>query len=1681
MAIVVAVGFCALPPSAAHSPQQPDADTPPRVLQARRFLRRHNLPSRLRQSSALSLRLNPMMNPQLTSSSTMAWQPIGPTSVLTPNYGLVTGRVSSIAIDPADVTGNHVFIGTTGGGVWSSQNAAAFGNVVFTPLTDSPSPFDSFRYGSISIGAITVQPGGTGVILAGTGDPNDALDSYYGAGILRSADGGASWTAIPYTTDQVYSFMGEGFAGFAWSTINPQLVVAAVSQSYEGTLVNAPSKNTSYAGIYYSRDAGQTWSLARITDGGSNDVQGPTVSFAQPNGNSATAVVWNPVRQLFIAAVRFHGYYQSTDGITWTRMVSQPGNTITTQMCPSNRGTTGSIACPVLRGAIAVNPQTGDTFAWTVDLYNQDQGLWQDTCGKANGNCTSQTIAFSKQWSTDSFRTATPFGPATIANGDYDLVLAAVPSGQDTILLAGANDLWRCSLAVGCQWRNTTNANSCMSAQVAPYQHALAWNSANPQEVLIGNDSGLWRSMDAINESSSVCASDDANHFQNLNQGLGSLAEIESISQTGNSPFDMMVGLGVNGVAGIKNNSNPNSTWPQILAGEGSSVAIGDAIPENWYANASAGVSIYRCSQSDNCTPDAFGASPVIGNADVSGDGLTMTTPAPFLIDPLDPSQLLIGTCRMWRGPSDGTGWTAANAISPFLDGISGHTYCSGDGLIRSIAAMPVQGGGEVIYAGIFGSRNGGAIIGGHIFKATFVSRGSSPSSWSDLTYNPVANDQIPFNYYGMDISSIFIDPHDPSGNTVYVTIAGVSDLYHAICTVYRTTDGGAHWYDLRSNLRNIPVNDILIDSRDASTAYIATDDGVYSTRDISTCVAGRNECWSLLGSGLPDAPITHLVAVSGVLSAGTYGRGIWQIPLWSQGSQLASASIAPTSLTFPIQSVGSATSPQAITLRNTGSISISVSAISVNAPFSQTNDCQNASVSAGASCSIQVTFTPDSVGPANGSLEIEANTSDSPIHVALAGTGFSDSSVTASPGTLDFGQIAIGSTSDSQSITLQNAASNTVSVTSVATTLPFRISANPCGTTLAGNSACAISLVFVPTQTGTATGTLLIVDDAGTQKVELKGVGGAAATDSLSESSLTFPGTAIGQRSSPQDVTLFNDGDLPLPSITATSTPGFQASNTCGALLGAHSRCVISVVFTPETEGVVTGVLTISDAIRLQILPLSGTGLLAPAIKVSPTRIAFPSQVVGEKGSNVPLTITNSGGVPMADVGFQITGTAATSFSFGQSTCPSSLPAASSCTIQLTFVAGSIGQLSAALTVSSSTSGVAPVQVPMTGIGQGRSGITITPSQMSFTQMRLGEASAVQVATISNDSSTAASELSISASKPFSLTQSTCSSSLGPGASCSIGVVFTPAANAVVNGTVSASSPEFTDPAIAVLVGAGGAVGAIQVQPGSLTFGSAGVGTHSAIKKLALTNIGPVVLHDLQLSTSAEFVLVGSNCGASLDVGDACTVDISFAPSNAGPQEGRLTIAGESIAAPVQVPLSGLGFDFIIATAGQTSETIASGQKASFTLTVTPLNGSAGTFTLSCSALPANSSCSFNPLSESVPANMSGSMTVNISTGISSSTAGLPTSSETRKSRLLPFLSLLFLPFAIRSRNRSRWALALLAGAIGIASCAGAGGGSSGMPAPAKSNTPAGSYSIVVTATASGVSHNTTIKLIVD
>lgn len=278
------------------------------------------------------------------------WQPVGPSQVATGSYGLITGRVTSIAIDPADGTANTVYVGTSGGGVWKSTNAAASQLAVrFEPLTDTLPAFapGTGALPSLSVGAMSVQPGGTGVVLAATGDPNDALDSYGGSGVLRSADGGVTWALATGTSDGVGSagFFGEGFAGFAWSTSAANVVVAAVSSAAEASLTGSSRHSGGVRGLFYSTDAGATWHTSTLMDGGVV-LQSSATDFSAFEGNAATAVVWNPVRQRFYAAVRFHGFYESADGVTFTRLVNQPGAALSAAACPSNAGAAGSAGCP---------------------------------------------------------------------------------------------------------------------------------------------------------------------------------------------------------------------------------------------------------------------------------------------------------------------------------------------------------------------------------------------------------------------------------------------------------------------------------------------------------------------------------------------------------------------------------------------------------------------------------------------------------------------------------------------------------------------------------------------------------------------------------------------------------------------------------------------------------------------------------------------------------------------------------------------------------------------------------------------------------------------------------------------------------------------------------------------------------------------------------------------------------------------------------------------------------------------------------------------------------------------------------------------------------------------------------------------------------------------------------------
>jgi hypothetical protein len=106
----------------------------------------------------------------------------------------------------------------------------------------------------------------------------------------------------------------------------------------------------------------------------------------------------------------------------------------------------------------------------------------------------------------------------------------------------------------------------------------------------------------------------------------------------------------------------------------------------------------------------------------------------------------------------------------------------------------------------------------------------------------------------------------------------------------------------------------------------------------------------------------------------------------------------------------------------------------------------------------------------------------------------------------------------------------------------------------------------------------------------------------------------------------------------------------------------------------------------------------------------------------------------------------------------------------------------------------------------------------------------------------------------------------------------------------------------------------------------------------------------------------------------------------------------------------------------------------------------------------------------------------VNVATGNGASSASLRPADGTGMSHYVPIACLLILPFLVRYRRGNLLPVVILmASLIGITSCAGSGGGGGGTPASSNGNTPPGTYSIVVNAIANGVSHKTTLTLIVN
>lgn len=205
----------------------------------------------------------------------------------------------------------------------------------------------------------------------------------------------------------------------------------------------------------------------------------------------------------------------------------------------------------------------------------------------------------------------------------------------------------------------------------------------------------------------------------------------------------------------------------------------------------------------------------------------------------------------------------------------------------------------------------------------------------------------------------------------------------------------------------------------------------------------------------------------------------------------LLPATVSPTTVKFGIQLVGTTSSPQTVTLNNIGSSSFNITGISATGDFAETNTCGN-SLSAGSSCSINLTFTPTAGGPRTGTLTITDTVPGSPQTVSLTGTG---AAASLQPHKLSFAQQKVGTTSAAKTVTVTNLGTTTIAISSITITgtNPADFAeTNNCGNALSGGKSCTVSVTFTPTATGLRSAQLKVVDNGGggPQVVTLSGTG---------------------------------------------------------------------------------------------------------------------------------------------------------------------------------------------------------------------------------------------------------------------------------------------------------------------------------------------------------------------------------------------------------------------------------------------------------------------------------------------------------------------------------------------------------------------------------------------------------------
>jgi subtilisin-like proprotein convertase family protein len=335
--------------------------------------------------------------------------------------------------------------------VWKTTNGGD-ANPTWTPLTDAQaSPF---------IGCVTLAPSNPNIIYVGTGEAELRAISFYGRGILKSTDAGATWTLLGSA-----QFDRTAISNIVVHPTNPDIVFAAVvGHCTDGN----PAQQT---GIYRSTDGGLNWTNTTTSITTTEDF-----TDLEPDPTNIN-VMWAGVGTRLGSAV--NGVYRTTNALaaspTWTLFTNIANGAL------------------VGRTEIAVAPSnTQVVYVSMAKTTNSNPDLYQ----------WYQTTNGGSSW-TD--RTAAV--PSTDRMW-FSNNLLVNPTDPNLVYFSGTTNLVR-STDGGATW---TAINSGADG-VGPHvdHHAFAFDSLG--RFLVVSDGGAWRytpstnlwaSLNGINSSKDV-------------------------------------------------------------------------------------------------------------------------------------------------------------------------------------------------------------------------------------------------------------------------------------------------------------------------------------------------------------------------------------------------------------------------------------------------------------------------------------------------------------------------------------------------------------------------------------------------------------------------------------------------------------------------------------------------------------------------------------------------------------------------------------------------------------------------------------------------------------------------------------------------------------------------------------------------------------------------------------------------------------------------------------------------------------------------------------------------------------------------------------------------------------------------------------------------------------------------